>query len=1018
MGRYQIDFDAPGYLFLLVLVPVVWWFSFRSLSGLGRFRRLAALTLRTMVLLLFILALAEIQLVRTSDRLTVIYLLDQSLSIPTPERQAMIEYVNRAIRQQRHGQDRAGVIVFGRDPAIEIPPFDDDVRIPGEIESPIDPDYTNLAAAMRLAEASFPEDAAKRIVVVSDGNENIGSAIEQARSLIDAGIGIDVRPIHYHARADIALEKLAVPTSIRKGEPFDLRIVVNNTAQPTAEDAGNVSGRLVVYEKTSEQPAVISEQRLTIGPGRHVYTIRRQIDQPDFYTYEAQFIPDDPADDALRQNNRATTFAHIRGSGQVLLIEDHEHRGEHDLLVERLRDANLEVAVRGSDQLFTHLGELQAYDTVLLANVPREDFSDAQIRMLVQNTQQMGCGLVMLGGPNSFGAGGWINTELEKAMPVDFEIKAAKVMPRGALAMIMHASEIANGNHWQKVIAQEALKALGSQDYCGVLHWNGTDQWLWNPGLRAIGDDREKMLARIAQMTPSDMPEFGPSMEMARRAFAQLADAAVKHMIIISDGDPARPSNQILNGLVAGKVTVSTVAVGAHGPAESQLLQQIASYTGGKYYQATSPNALPRIFQREARRVARPLIYEHLPGFRPQVRISNEILSGIEDELPPITGYVLTTVKQHPLVEVEIVSPRPPGGEHNTILATWTYGLGRTVAFTTDAGARWATNWTGWDGYEKLFSQMVRWSMRPAGDTGNFTVATEVKEGEGQVVVTALDKEDKFLNFLPLSGTIIGPDMVARELTLKQVAPGRYAATFDGQQAGNYFLMISPGAGQAPLRTGINVPYSPEFQTHETNEALLASLSALFPRGGKPGLVILDDARTGDVEQLLRFNTFRHDLPRARSNQDAWHDLLLIGGCLFFFDVLVRRVSLSLMWVGPLVARVRNRITGREAVAPAEQMLERLSTRKAEIAEQLESRRAAARFEPEASDLAAGGVAQELGEEAIPTQRAAPAAQSLAPGQEAEEESYTARLLRAKRRVWDERERPPGAAENPPPDHT
>ena len=73
--------------------------------------------------------------------------------------------------------------------------------------------------------------------------------------------------------------------------------------------------------------------------------------------------------------------------------------------------------------------------------------------MLVRNTQQMGSGLVMLGGPNSFGAGGWTGTELEEAMPVDFQIKNKQVAPIGALAMLMHASEMADGNHWQKKIA-------------------------------------------------------------------------------------------------------------------------------------------------------------------------------------------------------------------------------------------------------------------------------------------------------------------------------------------------------------------------------------------------------------------------------------------------------------------------------------------------------------------------------------------------------------------------------------
>jgi len=155
---------------------------------------------------------------------------------------------------------------------------------------------------------------------------------------------------------------------------------------------------------------------------------------------------------------------------------------------------NIEVETMPSDSLFTNLAELQGFDCVVMANVPRAsgggdattkeatNFTDEQISMLVRNTEQFGCGLVMIGGQNSFGAGGWTNTELEKAMPVDFQIKNAKVKAVGALVMMMHASEINQGNYWQKVIGQEALKVLGPSDYCGVVHWDdftGGDNWLW-----------------------------------------------------------------------------------------------------------------------------------------------------------------------------------------------------------------------------------------------------------------------------------------------------------------------------------------------------------------------------------------------------------------------------------------------------------------------------------------------------------------------------------------------------------
>ena len=148
---------------------------------------------------------------------------------------------------------------------------------------------------------------------------------------------------------------------------------------------------------------------MTLPPGKKVFNLRQSIDAANFYTYEARFVPDRPEDDAMPQNKRATAFTHVAGKGQVLLIVSQERPNEYNLLAERLRQHGLEVVVRGTDRLFSSLAELQIYDTVVLANVPRAiseevSFSDEQIDMLVRNTQQMGAGLIMLGGPESFGA--------------------------------------------------------------------------------------------------------------------------------------------------------------------------------------------------------------------------------------------------------------------------------------------------------------------------------------------------------------------------------------------------------------------------------------------------------------------------------------------------------------------------------------------------------------------------------------------------------------------------------------
>lgn len=1011
MLDYRISFEAPWYLLLLALVPLVWWYSYRRMALLGPWRRLAAIGFRSLVLLLIVLALAEAQVVHTSQRLTVIYLLDQSLSIPPEHRKAMIQYVNAAIEKHRQRDDRAGVIVFGRDALIEIPPFDDTVKMPLFVESILDRDFTDLAGAMRLAQASFAEDSAKRIVLVSDGNENLGNGLEQAQAMAGAGVGIDVVPVPFEGQGEVVVERMTMPNDVRRGQPFDMKVVVTNTKTAEPGKSSKVPGKLVVRKRAGDQSQVVSEEQITLPPGKSVYTIRQQLDAPNFYTYEAEFFPDNPADDTMRQNNTATAFTQIRGKGQVLLIvdsEDTEAVNQYRPLVDSLQRRNYETAVRPSNQAFSSLAELQQFDTVVLGNVPREHLTDEQVRMLVRNTQQMGAGLVMLGGPNSFGAGGWANTELEQAMPVDFQIKSAKVAPRGALAMIMHASEIPEGNHWQKIIAKQALQALGERDFCGVIHWTGTTQWLWSPGMRPISDGRQQMLAYIDRMTPGDMPDFDPGLVAAEKEFARLdadpnAQVAIKHLIVISDGDPSDPGRTVVNNLIKLKVTVSTVAVAAHGPAESQRLSDLAQKTGGKFYKVNNPNALPKIFQREARRVAQPLILELPNGVQPEVHFPHEMLNGLEGSLPPINGFVMTSVKENPLVEVSLISPKPPNQKNATLLASWTYGLGRAVALTTDCGARWARQWSNWPGYDKFFGQVIGWSMRPVGDEGNFTVSTETVDGQVRVVVTALDKNDEFLNFLNLSGTVVGPTLEPVPMKMDQTAPGRYVGAFPARDAGSYFLMLNPGAGKAPIRTGVNVPYSDEFRVKATNLGLLEQLAQLVPKGGSVGALIQPPHTLEQIEPMLAVDNFRHNLARATSSQDIWFVLVLLACCLFFFDVFVRRVQVSFAWVPPLAGRLWDRILRRQPETIQPETIERLRSRKAEVSEQVDRLKAAARFEPVAPP---GGPApvEELSQPAGGPVAPPPVKETSIAAEKQEDTSYTSRLLKAKKKAWQERD--------------
>ena len=244
----RLSFDNPTYLWLLLGLPLLWWIGYGSLAALGKYRRAFAMLFRSAVWVAIVFAIAGVQLVWVSDRVTVMYLLDQSESIPRAKRQVMLDYVVRNVRRHRDRAraDRAGIVVFGRDASIEIPPYDDDIplrRLEGTLGRS---DATNLESALSLAQASMEDSTARRIVIVTDGNENLGQARKLARRLADSGIGIDVVPVMLENRSEVLVEKIDIPHNIRKGQPFEPRIVINRFSDD--QQADPAKGKLRVKQ--------------------------------------------------------------------------------------------------------------------------------------------------------------------------------------------------------------------------------------------------------------------------------------------------------------------------------------------------------------------------------------------------------------------------------------------------------------------------------------------------------------------------------------------------------------------------------------------------------------------------------------------------------------------------------------------------------------------------------------------------------------------------------------------------
>ncbi len=1000
MFDFRVGFEDPRFLWLLLCLPVLWWISYRCLLAIGWRRRCIVLTARTVVVLAIIAALAGIQIVWVTDRVTVFYLLDQSDSIPAEQRRQMLDFAVQTAHEHRNRarQDCVGLIVFGREAAVEIPAFEDDLpllRVPDGL--PGGSDATSLEAALKLAQAAMPEDSRRRVVLISDGRETLGDAHAVASRLAGSGIGIDVIPVMLDAPAEVLVEKIDLPNDIRKGQPFEARVVLTNDA---ADRQPSAKGRLSITRRVAGETQLLFDQPVELAAGKNVFPLRHQIDEPASYTYEARFTPGSAADDAIAENNFANAYTHVRGKGRVLLIEPWDSPGDYQVLLDRLAEADIEVVVQPSNALFGSLAELQAFDAVMLAGVPRTSgdsatsitsFTDEQIEMLVRNTQQLGAGLLMLGGPDAFGAGGWAGTRLEEAMPVDFDVKNLKVAATGALQLVLDTSGSMQGEKIQlcKAAAMEAVKALQENDSIGVLTFN-TEVREVVP-LQRVGG-RNHILPRIARIGADGGTDMFPAMEMG---FLRLrkSDASTKHMIVVTDGQTHPQDFRKLTLRMKDEgITVTAVAVGAD--ADVNLMREIASLGGGKLYQVLSPRAIPKILMRKARRVSRGAIHEDSAGFIPEVTYPHAVLSGIQTPLQPLTGFVMTTPKDNPLVQTVITSPVPQGQE-NAVLALWQYGLGRTAVLTTDAGQRWAKSWTASPDYEPFFTQLVRWLMRPTGDSGNFNVATQLRDDQVQVIVSALDPNNDFLNFLPMNASVLGPDLKPIALQLRQTAPGRYTGSFASDSAGNYFINIVPEPGAEVLTTAITVPYSDEYRRQEVNEPLLQALASTLPRGGETGELLPPlGTATGDE---VSFNPFRGGLVSDRSIRDIWSWAVLIGCCLFLGDVFVRRVVISLAWLGPTRKAGRGRDTelGQRMVR-----IDQLRARKEQLATSQKTSSGAARFEPTAWQPEA---TEQLRDnlQVVETGTSPSTGNAFAPS--ADTKSYTERLLEAKRRTNSQR---------------
>ncbi|MGA2582786.1 MAG: hypothetical protein ABSG31_05870 [Tepidisphaeraceae bacterium] len=909
----------------IVLGGLIVLMGMRSLAGLGPVRKWVAIGTRLAVLLLLILILGDVKLVRRNTALEVMILRDISGStdlvrnFPGEHLQSSLDdYLLDATSADKSASykpgDKVGQISFNERPHIDAIPADHLTLDARSIQGP--GTGTDIAAAIQLGLATMDPDSMHRLLLITDGNSTAGDLNAALGAASSQHVPIDVMPLQYNVQHETMMDKFVAPTWRQEGQPFTIEVhtINTNAVDVQADLSVTDNGKLMTLASGD------TTERVTLRPGKNVERILVPPLDSGVHQFHSVISnvssvpgkpggPPEPGATDLK-NKSADIFTFVNGQEKVLLVDnmDPEHQTDYaKFLRDALGGEQMTIVSIPPEEFPNNPVDLQAYSAVILANVPRGvgGLSDDQDKMLASYIHDTGGGLVMIGGPQTFGAGGWEGSQLEKELPVVMEIPAQRQIPKGALVLCMDPAEAPDGNSWGEQCAIKAAEALSSQDDMGMIDfsWSGASGYKWEAPLAPKGDG-SKIIAAIHQWSLGDLPDFNQCIQLALDGDATSpglikSDARAKHIIIITDDDPHMPDDATIQRCIANKISISTITVYPHQPGNvAEGVRELAKRTGGRSYGPieSNPNQLPQIFIKEATVVKRTIVHEDPHGIPIRLAYStSELVKGITaGDLPPLYGMDLTAKRDNPLVEMPITA----GPKNDPVLAHWQAGLGKTAIYTGDAFNRWDANWVGTPMFAKFWSQVVRGVARSPVDP-NFETDMTVDGDKGHIIVRALKEGDAFNNFLTIGGTIAGgADLDKQPIRLSQTGPGTYEADFDASQQGSYICYLSysgEDSRRGSLLAGTVVNTSPEMRYLQSNDALLKQIA---DRTGGNYLAPFD------VASADMFS--RDGIAASESPQSIWDRLIPILLALILIDVAIRRIA----WDWPATKRMALAVTG------------------------------------------------------------------------------------------------------------
>ena len=802
---HSLTLAHPEALYLLAIPALVLLWG---IINAREVRRVFAPLMRALALALFVIALANPQQVMHSEGAARPVLVDASASI-TP---AMRAWTVKLLRDE--------LSLRGGDPAFMF--ASSAVPEPlSTLESAFEsstgcaecaPTATNLESALYRI-AADPDAHGGPAVLVTDGWQNHGDADRAISAIVSAEIRLDIfTPPGARSIPNVAMTELSLPHALEKSAPFALGVTMENL-----NDAP-VPGSIGI----DRDGVPIEERRVTLARGSQRFDFPVHTENSGLVSYSAVFKPDHPEQDAYLEDDSLKGWVGVGSRRKVLILTDSAHDANYlSTVVQRmgLEPAVVTVTDEGWD------GNVSGYDAILINNVPSERIAPAAQNALAGYVSRGGS-LAMIGGDSSFGLGGYAESPLAPVMPVTMKPPQHKERKR-ALVLIIDKSGSMGRNEkltYAKAAAETVTRTLKDSDLIGVIGFD-SQPFVVIP-LQSVAQSRPYLDEMINRLSAHGQTYLIPALREAERTLGE-SGAQVKHVVILTDGETGGTAEMYYD-LVSrmhhdSGATISTIAVGKE--ANVDLLQAIAKYGGGSYYQTDSPQNLPQLFVEDfhSHGGETTMVESEFP---PHSANPDPILKDLASRpMPALKGYVSTEIKPRATMSMFIERSGTP----EPVIASWRYGAGKAMAVTTDASGRWSGKWVTGNVFQPLWNRLLGWMTPESPAEPKIDVALGYNAGRINIKLTDYSAETANTTHL-VTALVTRPDGSKAETALTEEVAGELAGSIEAPAPGNYYFEVRSPAGKdkkfPPLAYTVSPSVSAELPRPEPNYGLLEHLAS------------------------------------------------------------------------------------------------------------------------------------------------------------------------------------------------